>query len=660
MVKMQKLNLETQTTPPQDYEPRTGKRMQGGWTTEKSADGLVRRILHAMHTNDEFVVVLGGDGAAAGHGNHFRQSYLMEFHRIVAPVMARMGVKLITRNLAMGHGMGTLQSTLGFSSLYGKDIDVLIWDCGMTESSNLELVDLFFRQGLMSSGKQGKIPHIFVGGNSNGDGLFQLLRWFHIEADVGVAQLGKATYSVPLTESLEQAQTLPKVLQFVNCTDGAHEICIANAHCTRCWVNRTDIPDVNKLFPNLESYTDSKEMTKRWWYPGWRQHALLGRNLAYAIIDSMQDAVQQWSSGTMGGPPLDDEDWFVTEYYENIKNKLETLLVKKDDENSMRCYDYAKEFSLPSKICNTPMQGATQHTPRPYPNETSIAKLVATDDERLIPVNPKSVSYQGQDVHNDCFDLHDVDVPRIVSQRRRNLKESSATSRYLDGPYKEDDEINLLMPPRFRAIHEARKLHEAKYLEHKKKQSHLQSSRSLESLQMGHGWLIHGEKPGQCDGEYLSICGRESTDSCPLLGYHDSRGELVANEASGWLLLNLPNVKEGIVIVKVFFYKSLETSRNRGLKNWVETGGDYRKLNSVLPFDDDFAFEFAINGGGITSWKKDQVAKQLKLIHKRVETMTLVDDASIVGEDKTVQLAMRVKGCREQHCIFGISHIYWA
>lgn len=41
---------------------------KGGYTTERSFDGLVRRILHALMTNDTFTVVLGGHSAAAAHG----------------------------------------------------------------------------------------------------------------------------------------------------------------------------------------------------------------------------------------------------------------------------------------------------------------------------------------------------------------------------------------------------------------------------------------------------------------------------------------------------------------------------------------------------------------------------------------------------------------
>jgi hypothetical protein len=47
---------------------RRGMREIGGWTTKRSFDGLVRRLLHAMMTQDTFTVVLAGHSAAMGAG----------------------------------------------------------------------------------------------------------------------------------------------------------------------------------------------------------------------------------------------------------------------------------------------------------------------------------------------------------------------------------------------------------------------------------------------------------------------------------------------------------------------------------------------------------------------------------------------------------------
>jgi hypothetical protein len=95
----------------------------------RARDGLVRRVLHAIMTEDSFRVVMGGHSAAAGHGNHFRQSYTLQIQRVLEPVFARLGVTMTAHNMGMG-GLGTLQNAMGMRDLYGDDIDVLIYDSG--------------------------------------------------------------------------------------------------------------------------------------------------------------------------------------------------------------------------------------------------------------------------------------------------------------------------------------------------------------------------------------------------------------------------------------------------------------------------------------------------------------------------------------------------
>jgi hypothetical protein len=77
--------------------------------------------------------------------NHFRQSYMMQFHKIMEPIFARLGVKLITRNVGMG-GMGTLQAAMGSGSLYGSEVDLLLWDSGTSR-----FIVALFSEGWMES-----------------------------------------------------------------------------------------------------------------------------------------------------------------------------------------------------------------------------------------------------------------------------------------------------------------------------------------------------------------------------------------------------------------------------------------------------------------------------------------------------------------------------
>ena len=94
-----------------------------GWAfiNKNGLDMYARKLLHGMMANDEFYYVLGGHSAAAGHGNHFHQTYLMEFANIMEPVLHKLGVRLIARNLAMG-GLGTLHFSFGSGNLYGENV----------------------------------------------------------------------------------------------------------------------------------------------------------------------------------------------------------------------------------------------------------------------------------------------------------------------------------------------------------------------------------------------------------------------------------------------------------------------------------------------------------------------------------------------------------
>lgn len=280
-----RIDLQTATGPPPKYgHGRTADHGNGGWTTDRSFNGLVRRLLHAMMTNDQFTIVMAGHSAAAGHGNHFRQSYTHQMHRILAPIFARLGVKLITRNMSQG-GLGTIHHTLGFKDMYGDEIDLVLWDSGMTEG-NQESIDLFYRQALLS----GKRVPVIWGGD------FHLLQNLHNNADADVGEFGVGSDGIILSESEDQVKQLPYAVQYMKCATERQDLCASEPRfCVNCWVKRPDI-DEKKMFPSMKDRPGGQVR----WHPGWRDHQIIGRVLAFAILDALQVAFQTWSEGTMG------------------------------------------------------------------------------------------------------------------------------------------------------------------------------------------------------------------------------------------------------------------------------------------------------------------------------------------------------------------------
>ena len=113
---------------------------------EVSWNGLLRKLLHAIITHDDFYVVLGGHSSAAGHGNNFRQTKAMQFHYLMEPIFDKLGVRLITRNSAQG-GVGTTHSAFAGGAIYGEK-DIFLWDSSMTER-DAGASDTFQKQGII-------------------------------------------------------------------------------------------------------------------------------------------------------------------------------------------------------------------------------------------------------------------------------------------------------------------------------------------------------------------------------------------------------------------------------------------------------------------------------------------------------------------------------
>jgi hypothetical protein len=364
----------------------------------------------------------------------------------------------------------------------------------------------------------------------------------------------------------------------------------------------------------------------------------------------------------MSGPPLDDEFWHVSDYYNNIRTKVMNL-----DPSIGHCHEIRNE--LPSRICNTPMQARSMYTPRANVYETSLTTVIKpAAPDNYVPQNMYKQLYEGPDTHNPCDDLPEdaVDVYAIVSGRRRqrHLEESHITKK----AYAMDEDHVSRISRVNTYLTNATTMHT--------------SSRSLESddvIVPGRGWEVYDEPPGKCDGEYDSHCKRHKADACPALGHHDARGMILGNEYSGWLVMELPKVKAGIVLMKVVTER-LTPEHSTLTVGWEtvnnESNGrrltDYPKnppskllrdlkkeeIKPIEQLPETFQFDFAIDGK-ITTWNKEEFKSHVKTPQRVLEFITLLDDPNFTSTEKTVEVAFRVRGCGRS-CVIGISHIYWA
>lgn len=284
------------------------------------------------------------------------------------------------------------------------------------------------------------------------------------------------------------------------------------------------------------------------------------------------------------------------------------------------------------------------------------------------------MAYEGPDVHNTCYDVAagEIDVLAVIAGRRR-LDELQARE-----PFSEWGEWN---EPETVVFHEQ--------IGTNTNQSQLDiASRRLAGTGIvpGKGWQVIGEPAGKCDGEYDSICGRQLSSDCPLRGHHDERGFLGGTEYSGWVVMDIPDMKEGMILLKFFTWvKAEQISRTDG---WTSVNNEGRMLRSAaldnqtfsadvfndedeylddeslpnqrrrLALPDDFLFDYAINGK-ITTLNKDQFTERLKSVQRVMDIITLLDDPKFTTTSKNIEVAFRMRGCGRE-CTLALTHVYWA
>jgi hypothetical protein len=609
-----------------------------------------------MMTNDDFTVVLGGHSAAAGHGNHFQQSYMMQFHKVMEPIFARLGVKLITRNIARG-GLGTLQDGLASGSIYGDKVDMILWDSGMTEPEGYA-VDLFHRQALIG----GDRPPVLVGYRN-----FPSFKALYRDLDADIMYIGSGMVGIPETEDEKQVESLPWAAQNLKCQKDVSYLCTDKKFKfrTTCWVARDDVKP-----PTQQASAAGSQVG---WHPGFREHQLKGRVIAMVVLEALLDAVNTWLDAVvMDGPPLSDQYWHVTDYYLNIQSKA------RDESKVGSCKELSK-FMNPL-VCTTPLNGRSEFTPRADPDKTSIISLLKpAGKDKYIPSITEKLLYEGPDVTNPSLQVPDgeVDVLAIVSNRRRQLLDSdlstvisnnqSETVQHGGNYIEADDEskvFDLEKDPNSLSI-------ATQSLSHPHTNSALRR-RTTGTIVPGLGWEhSHNAFAGQCDGTYSAICDRSPSSNCLLYGHHDVRSGIVGGSLSGWLVMNIPNVKKGFIMIKMeTFHRDNENPITKG---WTEENNGqeeepqdrHRQLDdSKYVYPPGMMFDFAIDGV-VTTWN----AKEFKNVHRKraqrvCELFTLLDDRNFEKKNgESTEVAIRIRGCPNhsyQWCTFILTHVYWA
>jgi hypothetical protein len=217
---------------------------------------------------------------------------------------------------------------MGAGSIYGPDVDVLMWDSGMTEKED-GAPDVMSRQQILGGLK---VPAIWTSHPSTAKMLY-------LSADAHTGYVGTGSSGIELGTTLEQIQAMPWAMQYVRCEGEITSICKQNEFMGSCWVERDDFTPMlrQKGAPGGRAS----------WHPGNRKHQVTGRVLAFAFLQALKEALTEWNE--TDGYELPDDAWHLTARYEKIRNNVQRMA---DDVGW--CVEQYKKFDI-EYMCKHPM-----------------------------------------------------------------------------------------------------------------------------------------------------------------------------------------------------------------------------------------------------------------------------------------------------------------
>ena len=469
----------------------------------------------------------------------------------------------------------------------------------MTEKSAADQ-DLFHKQAILS----GERVPVLIGGAVNnleietGGNL-----WY------GGISLGHS--SIILSTDLDQAQTLPWAVQNFMCTPEAQDVC-DRGHLDQCWVPRSDFtPTTVRLiakslliisffyvklkkfnfhlfgrkrtgshktkvritreifryklgFQNADAqiissatHCGSTEVgSKVGWHPGWRTHKFTARKQTMLMLKALDGALDIWENGISeeNSFPLKGEYWHVGEIYKKVRSNL-TTFINGEGLNKTGCESRLKEIPGLERACRMPFKGIGEFTPinLGYPNTIRAHLKPGLDGYK--PILTAQALYEGIDILPPTWKIPEgeVDVHAIAIA-------STYAAPDLDNEWTKDEDDTETSENSRRALRMAATEKIVRTKSGHKIGNIMEDTTNGDQRKLvtysddvvpGIGWTYSNGITGFCDGSPMAHCKRYDGNKCLLYGHNDSRELFSGDGLSGWIVFTLPDVKEGIVYIKM-------------------------------------------------------------------------------------------------------------
>jgi hypothetical protein len=584
-------------------------------------DGLVRKLLHALITNDDFFVVVAGDGSAAGHGNNFVQSPVMQFHYLMEPVFDFLGMRLVSRNMAMNK-QSVVFGAMGGADIYGE-VD-LLWYDSRSGIDSKGAKDLLYKQAILSGDR---VPVILTNDPVN---------------------LWKDSSQTSWIGNLQPNDAI--------CTAENKRVCDMSSHNSVCWVPR--------LFVNPKVDQDASIPPES--FPGNYAHQLEARKLSMLFLHALDNALDRWADGIKDGVfPLADSIWHIGDHYTRIRESVRTA---HDESNKSECELMMKDFAM---VCHVEMHGHTEWTPRVTPYLNTLRALLPVSME-IGSFYPEAEVYADVDlvppqwaIPDDQVDPHLIAIstthpPPVFDQELYSDDDST----WVNG----DDEYLTTGGSDI----SGKASDDSKVSEHGSIRRFLRRIKdATPTLTSGKGWTMEGAPAGFCDGSAQSRCGRDFGSKCLMAGHNDHQAGILGDGYSGWLLFKVRHVTEGIILARIDTQVAANSDNvtvGWTGENGATDGEDIPPKGRMLALPLDFWFDYSINGV-VTTLSRDKFTSFGVDIDGSMTLYPLFIDHSMgekqrtegdVGETVDIGIRIRALPGRGRAATIMLTHIYYA
>jgi hypothetical protein len=272
------------------------------------------------------------------------------------------------------------------------------------------------------------------------------------------------------------------------------------------------------------------------------------------MLRALDEALDMWERGIKtDGFPLKESYWHVGDIYTSVRSHLSDYLNNEGFQKT-RCesrwanHPAVKGIGL-DRACRMSFKGMSEFTPvnRGYHNSIHAHLKTAPNGYKPTPPFP---AYRGIDVLPLFWKVPEghIDVHAIAlasTYAAPELDHSWVDDNDNDDVEEAENSRRML---RKAATEPLTVVHRVTADSEPWKRELVISNKVIP----GQGWVAATSATGYCDGSPMSFdCKRPVNYNCLLSGHNDERGTLQGDSLSGWLVVDIPDVKEGLIFAKL-------------------------------------------------------------------------------------------------------------